>query len=108
MSTTTKREEILKLFSEISFEEKEFVLLEMNKAIFPISILDYATLVQKMFRTNIKFDTICESPNAPVTVILHAPYGDYTATAGSKVKAKEIAVIKAFSDFDKNLPHNLN
>jgi len=97
-------EQIKQLFSTLDDTDKVQILEELKWLITaPISIPDFALLVQRMYRENISFkiavDIQNDIPFVSATVV--TPYGDFNAIGKNKNVAKKRAVIKAFEEFNR-------
>ncbi len=72
----------------------------------PISISDFAQLVQRMYKKNISFDisTNIEQSEPIITAIVITPFGEFSAIGKNKAIAKERCVQKAFKKFNNEQP----
>lgn len=92
------------LFIQLDDTDKEKLLEELKPLLkAPISIPEFALLMQRMYRKNISFKISVDiQNNIPfVSATVLAPYGEFTAIGKNKNVAKERAVIKAFEEFNR-------
>ncbi len=97
---------IKEIFSRLSDSDKSGLLQELQKEIkHPITVVEFAQLVQRLYKENIKFTIDAMPSNSQTTGVISAelvtPFGNFIGTGSNQIIAKQKAVEKGFEAFNK-------
>lgn len=97
-------EEILHQITALSKDERTELLQVLQEQIEPpISVAEFAQLIQRMYKKNISIIYHSEpiGLSSGMKAIVTTPYGEFSAVGRSKITAKDLAIQEAFKEFNK-------
>ena len=94
-----KQKDIIAIFDTLSANDRNELYFILKGKCTPISTPEFAELIQRMYKKNIeiKYDKVSNGMRATICT----PYGEFSEISDNKIEAKELALQKAFQEFNK-------